>query len=100
MTKPESEELLIKFYTSVKPWGFWKPIREKVKSLNPDFQENKNFGRDMVNIVIGTIWQISLMAAPLAFVFKYWHLLFITVFIIIVTSYLLKKNWYEKLEAF
>ena len=98
MTKPENEELLIKFYTSVRPWGFWKPIKEKAKLMNPGFKENKNFGRDMTNILIGTIWQISLMAAPLAFVFKYWHLLIIMVVISLVTSYLLKKNWYEKLE--
>ncbi len=98
LTKPEKEELLIKFYTSVRPWGFWKPIKEKVKLNYPDFQENKNFGRDMINILIGTIWQISLMAAPLAFVFKYWNLLFATVAIAVVTSYLLKKNWYDKLE--
>ncbi len=98
MTKPENEDLLIKFYTSVRPWGVWKPIQEKAKLLNPEFRENKNFKKDVANIVTGIIWQISLMAAPLAFVFKYWHLLVILVILSIITTFMLKKNWYEKLE--
>ncbi len=98
LTKPEKEELLMKFYTSVKPWGFWKPIKEKVKLHNPGFRENKNFGRDMINILIGIVWQISLMAAPLAFVIKNWDLLIVLVVIALLTSFLLKKNWYDKLD--
>jgi len=98
LTKPEKEELLIKFYTSVRPWGFWKPIREKVKLQNPGFRENKNFVRDMINILIGIVWQISLMAAPLAFVIKNWDLLIVLVVIALLTSFLLKKNWYDKLD--
>jgi len=98
LTKPEKEELLMKFYTSVKPWGFWKPIKEKVKLHNPGFRENKNFGRDMINILIGIVWQISLMSAPLAFVIKNWDLLIVLVVIALLTSFLLKKNWYDKLD--
>jgi len=98
-TKPEKNELLIKFYTSVRPWGFWKPVLEKVKKQNPDFVENKNLGRDSFNIFIGTIWQISLMGAPLAFVIKNWSLLAVLVLIAAITSFILKKNWYNKLES-
>lgn len=97
-TKPENEELLIKFYTSIRPWGFWKPIKEKAKLLNPNFRENKNFGRDMFNILIGIVWQITLMAAPLAFVIKIWDLMIILIILALITSYILKKSWYEKLE--
>ena len=90
--------MLIKFYSSIRPWGFWKPILEKVKLLNPNFRENKNFGRDMFNILVGIIWQIALMAAPLAFVIKDWETFAALVAVIILTSWLLKKYWYEKLE--
>ena len=98
LSEPEKDEFLMKFYTSVRPWGFWKPIKEKVLQSNPVFQENRNFKRDMFNICIGIIWQISLMAAPLAFVIQKWDLLAVLVGIAIVTSLILKKNWYEKLE--
>jgi membrane protein implicated in regulation of membrane protease activity len=52
----------------------------------------------MFNILIGIIWQITLMAAPLALVIKNWDLLIVLVIIAGVTSYILKRNWYEKLE--
>ncbi|MFW6351800.1 MAG: sodium:solute symporter family protein, partial [Bacteroidota bacterium] len=33
------EETLIEFYRKVRPWGFWKPIHEKVKAKYPDFEK-------------------------------------------------------------
>src|SRR4030042_3515367 len=64
LTKPESDEVLMKFYHNVRPWGFWKPIREKVMKVDPEFRPNKNFFLDMFNIVVGIVWQITLVAAP------------------------------------
>jgi solute:Na+ symporter, SSS family len=98
LTKPEKEELLISFYSTVRPWGFWIPVKEKVKALNPEFRENKNFKRDMLNVTTGVIWQITLMGAPLAFVTQNWKTLFVLLVILAVTSWSLKKNWYEKLD--
>ncbi|AFN74532.1 Na+/solute symporter [Melioribacter roseus P3M-2] len=98
LTKPENEKLLIKFYSSVRPWGFWEPIKNKVKEIDPSFEENKNFGRDMLNVAVGTVWQVAIMAAPLALVIKNWDTLFWMILIIIATTVALKKNWYDKLE--
>jgi Na+/proline symporter len=52
-THPEDEETLKKFYTTVRPWGFWKPVHDRVIAENPDFKRNTNFKRDMVNIAVG-----------------------------------------------
>ncbi len=98
LSRPEKEELLIEFYTSVRPWGFWKPVRDKIQRINPEFQGNRNFKRDMANVAAGTVWQITLMGAPLAFVTQNWNTLFILVLILAGTSWMLKKNWYDKLE--
>jgi solute:Na+ symporter, SSS family len=98
LTRPEKDELLISFYSSVRPWGFWKPIKEKVKKIDPGFQENKNFKRDIFNVITGAIWQITLMGAPLAFVTQNWNTLGVLLVILAGTSWVLKKNWYEKLE--
>jgi solute:Na+ symporter, SSS family len=98
LTRPEKDELLISFYSTVCPWGFWKPIKDKVKKINPEFKENKNFKRDMVNVITGAIWQITLMGAPLAFVTQNWNTLAVLLVVLTGTSWVLKKNWYEKLE--
>ena len=33
--------------------------------MDPAFQENRNFSRDMFNVVVGTIWQTSLVLLPM-----------------------------------
>jgi SSS family solute:Na+ symporter len=99
LTRPEKQELLVEFYTCVRPWGFWKPIREIAKARDPGFQENRDFGRDMVNVVVGTVWQVSLTAAPLALVIKHWTSLELSLMVAVVTSVFLWKNWYQKLEG-
>jgi solute:Na+ symporter, SSS family len=98
LSKPEKDELLMKFYASVRPWGFWGPVKEKVKKLDPAFEANKNFGRDMFNVATGAIWQITLMGAPLAFVTQNWNMFFTLLIVLAVTSWSLKKNWYDRLE--
>ncbi|MGD1007033.1 MAG: sodium:solute symporter family protein [Ignavibacteriaceae bacterium] len=99
MNPPESDEVLMKFYTTVRPWGFWKPIREKVLQVNPAFVANKDFKKDMFNVVTGIIWQITLMAAPVFLVFRVYSSFFISAAILIVTSIILKFNWWDKLES-
>ena len=99
MTKPESDEVLLKFYTTVRPWGFWKPIKELALKQNPNFKPNKDFGSDMFNVLVGVVWQITLMAAPVFLVIQEYTSLIITLVILIVTSVILKINWWDKLEA-
>ena len=52
---PTDEETLKTFYKNVKPWGFWKPIHDKVVAEDPTFKRNRDFWRDMFNIVVGII---------------------------------------------
>jgi SSS family solute:Na+ symporter len=99
MNPPESDEVLMNFYTTVRPWGFWKPIREKVLKVNPAFIANKDFGKDMFNVVIGIVWQITLMAAPVFLVIREYSSFFISIAVMVVTSIILKFNWWDKLES-
>ncbi len=97
-TKPESDEVLIKFYKRVKPWGFWNPVLQKVKLLDPNFEPNKNFKRDISNIFVGIIWQITLMAFPVFLVIREYNSLMIALVILVITSIILKFNWWNNLE--
>jgi solute:Na+ symporter, SSS family len=99
LTKPESDEVLIRFYRQVKPWGFWKPVLKKVKQIDPLFVANKNFKRDMFNIIVGIIWQITLMATPIFLVIREYPSLITAIIVLIITSTILKLNWWNKLES-
>ncbi len=99
LTKPTDEETLKDFYRTVRPWGFWEPIRRMVEAEDPDFKRNTNFKRDMVNVVVGTVWQTALVVMPIYFVLMRWTPVAVTAVIVAVTMIFLKKNWYDKLEA-
>ncbi len=97
-TEPEKDDILKKFYTSVRPWGFWKPVYEKVIRENPNFKRNTAFKRDMVNIAVGIVWQMTLVVTPVYMIIQNFKAMWISVFILIVTSLFLKVNWINKLE--
>jgi SSS family solute:Na+ symporter len=97
-SKPTDEKTLIAFYRNVRPWGFWGPVHRKVVALYPDFQENRNFSRDMFNVVIGTIWQTCLVLLPMYVVLLNWRGAAVAAGVIVVTSWILKKSWYDLLD--
>ncbi len=98
LTKPDDEEVLKNFYMNVRPWGFWKPVHEKVIKEHPEFERNKDFKKDMLNIVVGIIWQISLMVVPVYMIIRKFDYMYIGLAILIVTTGFLKFNWWDKLE--
>lgn len=98
LTKPEPDEVLCSFYKTVRPWGFWGPVKEKVMAQDKEFSPNTHFTRDMTNVLIGMAWQISLVVMPIYLVIRESEMMFIAFGVMLLTSYLLKKNWYDKLE--
>lgn len=92
------EKVLIDFYKNVKPWGFWNPIYEKIKATDSSFEKNKRFWKDMFNVFIGIIWQVSLVLLPIYFVIHEFGKLFIVIGIIAITSVILKFTWWNKLD--
>ncbi len=97
-SEPTDEKTLISFYRNVRPWGFWGPIHKKVVVLDPSFQVNGNFRRDMFNVVVGTTWQTALVLLPMYVVLLNWRAAAVVVGIIVLTSWILKKSWYDLLD--
>ena len=98
LTVPDDEEVLKKFYSSVRPWGFWNPIYEKVKVEQPGFQKNIDFKRDMMNCVVGIAWQMSMVVMPIYLVIHEFSPMTIALGVFVITSMLLKVYWYDRLE--
>ncbi len=98
LTAPEKDEILMDFYKKVRPWGLWKPVYDKVKKADPEFQRNKDFSRDMINVIVGIIWQMTFVLIPIYLVIRQFTGMWIGIGVLIVTSTFLKFNWYDKLE--
>ncbi|MEX0844093.1 MAG: sodium:solute symporter family protein [Balneolaceae bacterium] len=97
MAPPVEEKVLKDFYKSVRPWGFWKPIHDKVVAEDPTFEKNRKFKENMFNVFIGIIWQTALVVFPIYLVLMEFGPMSISIGIALITSYILKKNWYDKL---
>jgi Na+/proline symporter len=98
-TKPDDEEVLKDFYRCVRPWGFWGPVLKKVLAEDPSFKRNRDFPRDMFNIAIGIIWQVSLVTLPLYVVIQEYQRAAIALSVILGTSAILKFTWYDHLAV-
>jgi Na+/proline symporter len=97
LTKPEDDAVLMDFYRRVRPWGFWGPVLKKVLAEDPGFKRNKDFPRDMFNIVVGIAWQISLVALPLYIVIQEYQRAALTLAVTLGTSAILKFTWFDHL---
>ncbi|GGG84746.1 sodium:solute symporter [Parapedobacter pyrenivorans] len=97
-TKPTDTEVLKKFYRTVKPWGFWKPIQLMVLAETPGFTPNKNLPRDLFNVILGIIGQLCLTILPMYLVLMMETELLVTLLILVAVVITLKKTWWNKLE--
>ena len=96
---PPTEMAVLKsFYSTVKPWGFWKPVHALVVADDAAFEGNKRFKLDMFNVVLGIIAQLCLTILPMYFILGYKMHLMITIAILALIIIILKKTWWNKLE--
>jgi solute:Na+ symporter, SSS family len=98
MTEPDDEEVLKKFYSTVRPWGFWNPIYEKVRADQPKFHKNNDFQRDMLNCLVGIAWQMSMVVMPIYLVIREYLSLSVALGVFAITSVFLKVYWYDRLS--
>lgn len=98
-TAPATEMATLKtFYSTVRPWGFWKPVHAMVIKDDPSFEANKRFGLDMFNVALGITAQLCMTLLPMYIVLWMKLPLLVTIIILAVIVIILKKTWWDKLE--
>ncbi|MDN5214481.1 sodium:solute symporter family protein [Fulvivirgaceae bacterium BMA12] len=96
--RPDNMDILKNFYRQTKPWGFWKPVIEAIKQEDPDFVPNLNFKADLVNVIVGIVWQMTLVIMPIYLLIGETTSLIVSFLVFAITSWLLKKYWYDNLD--
>jgi len=100
MTPPDEPEVLARFYLRVRPWGFWKPVHDRLALEHPGLVANTAFKRDMFNVVVGIVWQTALTATGIFIVLRDVRALAVSVLLVLVSAVILKVNWYDRLEDY
>lgn len=100
LTPSDDVEVLKRFYLQVRPWGFWRPIHELVVAEHPNVTANTSFGRDMLNVLVGIVWQTALTTTGIYLVLQDYRRLAWSLGGVLLTSVWLKFRWYDKLEDY
>jgi solute:Na+ symporter, SSS family len=96
-TPPEDPSVLKHFYKTTRPWGWWGPIRDQVVAEDPSFRPNDSAVRDCINVAVGIVWQLCLTSLPIFIVLQSWERAVAVFLVLVVTSIIIKLNWYDKL---
>lgn len=97
-TPLENREAVKDFYRKTRPWGFWGPIKKEVMAEDPSFVPNRDFKRDVFNVVVGMVWQMVQVVLPIYFIIRNNVGLAISCVLLFVSSWLLKKYWWDRLH--
>ncbi|AWK06411.1 sodium:solute symporter [Flavobacterium crocinum] len=98
LSKPTDMEVLKSFYSNVRPWGFWGPVYKQLKSEDQSFQKNNDFYLDMMNCVIGIIWQSSMILLPIYFIIRDYPKAGVALVVFLVTTTVLKFTWLDRVR--
>jgi hypothetical protein len=66
--------------------------------MEPGFRHNPDLARDLVNVVVGTAWQTLLVLLPVYVVLMRPVPALVTAAGVGLTTWFLKKNWYDHLD--
>lgn len=99
ITKPAEMEILVKFYSKVRPFGFWKPVRKEAErqGLIPVNDTMPRY--DMLNGVITIFFQISLALIPFFLFLRKWSKMSLWMLICLTLAFVLYFTWYKKLPS-
>jgi len=97
LTPPTDEKTLKHFYVTIHPWGFWKPIRNKILFEHPEVKFENMILLDFFNLIIGALNIFVLNLLPFYFMLHDWHKVTILLTIFIVSAIVLYFSWYKTL---
>ena len=98
LTQPTDMKILKSFYKNVKPWGWWAPVYKALKDEDESIEKNTNFWHDMLNCLIGIIWQSSMIVLPIYLVVRDYKLALASFLVFLITSIVLKFTWLDKIN--
>jgi len=96
LTPATSMDTLKLFYKNVRPWGWWDPVYRALQKQDENITKNTDFRMDMINCVIGIIWQSSMILLPIYLMIRDYPKMLISLLIFIVSSVVLKFTWLDK----
>jgi Na+/proline symporter len=99
ITKPADKEVLILFYSRVRPFGFWGPIRNEAINRGLIPAGDPMPAIDAVNGLITMLFQFGLALVPFYFFLRKMNEAMLWFSIVLVLTIILYFTWYKNLPA-
>jgi Na+/proline symporter len=99
LTSPTDDAVLIDFYRSVQPAGWWGRVARLVQERDPSFRRESPFAPDFLNVVIGLPWIVSMYHFPIYLVLHQYAKAGAYAGVVVVLSVALYFTWYRRLPA-
>lgn len=99
LLKPADLEVLVKFYTKVRPFGFWGPVRAEAVKRGLVPANDPMPGIDILNAFITALFQLALALVPFYLFLRRWPELWFWVATLGVLAVVLYFTWYKNLPA-
>jgi len=96
LTPPVEEVVLQRFYGRTRPFGFWKPCRERLSRSDGESIRGEH-RRDAGSTVVAVCWQLTLFLTMMFVVLKEWETLAVLLVLLAICSILLYRLWYRHL---
>jgi len=100
LTPATSMETLKEFYKNVRPWGFWGPVYKALHKDDNTVDKNTDFVSDMLNCVVGVVWQSSMILLPIYFLIRDYPKMWLVLLVFIITTVILKFTWFDKVKKY
>jgi len=97
LSKPTEESVLLEFYKRTRPFGFWKPVRQKLAAEKLE-EINKENRRDILSTFFAVPWQVVLFLTGMAVIMKRWDEFAWLLVLLVALSTGLYFNWFRHLS--
>ncbi len=98
LTRPVDQEVLFSFYRSVRPFGFWRPVKEAfIHSREKKVSVSENAWVAFLNVILGMAAIASLYLFPMYLVGHWYRSSIISLGVGLAAVLILKFTWHRKL---
>jgi len=99
-TPATDRKVLMEFYRTVQPWGFWTPVAKQVKKHDRKFKRRSRPEGDLLNVVLGLPCLLAMYTFPI-YLILHWYAVAGALFAVTLgLGVALYFTWYKRLDRF
>jgi len=97
---PTDMDVLVKFYSNIRPFGFWEPVRREAIKRGLVPANDKTPKIDAFNGLVTIVFQLSLALVPFYCFLRKWSNALNWSIVLIAVSVILYFSWYKNLPSY